>query len=422
MDWFLYSWPTLILLGLGLRMALKLTYGARGPEAGDPVFVFLNTSSWVMLGLGLVPAAVGGLFTFVGGLIGVLAVTTFIEAMVQRRAAQRRSFATMLALMLERSQPMDSSVLLAHHEMGGIAGRAAGRLLSALRHGTPLADAIAAHPRALPPEALAYLAAGQTKAAEAAALRAMSRGERSELTTVWRACVDRIAYLTFVVATMVAVLTFVFIKIVPEFVKIFQEFGVELPRSTALAVMLSSTFVRWLYIPVGLVLTVLVFGSIILGICYLADITVLRPWFDLLFRGRSTAHVLRILAVATEQRQPLANTFVWLAHVYPSAPVRRRLVAASNAIVAGADWREAVAAARFVSGSELALMKAAERTGNLPWALRQMADRRERRAAYRLAAAVQIGYPIIILLLGGLVAFYVVALFVPIVKLINGLT
>jgi len=56
MEWLLLSWPTLILLGLGLRMALRLTYGVRGPDDGDPVYDFLRITGWVLIILGLMPA------------------------------------------------------------------------------------------------------------------------------------------------------------------------------------------------------------------------------------------------------------------------------------------------------------------------------------------------------------------------------
>ncbi|HEY3392990.1 MAG TPA: hypothetical protein VGK58_09805, partial [Lacipirellulaceae bacterium] len=110
MEWFLYSWPTLILLGLALRMAVRMTYGARGAEPGDPIYVFLNTSALVLIGLGVLPAVLGGTLTFVGGVLGLLAVTTFIEVVVYRRVTQRRSMAKMLALLVERGRQLDSSV------------------------------------------------------------------------------------------------------------------------------------------------------------------------------------------------------------------------------------------------------------------------------------------------------------------------
>jgi hypothetical protein len=158
MNWFLDSWPTLILLGLGLQMALRLTYGARGPEPGDPIYVFLRTNSWVLVSLGVLPVFIAGAVTFVGGLLGILAATTLVEVIIQRRAAQRRSMAKMLALLTERGQQLDSSILFTGRGMRGIVGRAAARLLSAVRRGAPLDEAVAAYPRALPSEAIAYVA------------------------------------------------------------------------------------------------------------------------------------------------------------------------------------------------------------------------------------------------------------------------
>jgi type IV pilus assembly protein PilC len=118
----------------------------------------------------------------------------------------------------------------------------------------------------------------------------------------------------------------------------------------------------------------------------------------------------------------LAHALVWLAHVYPSAPVRSRIARAAAAVGAGLDWHAALAEARVVTAAEEGLLRASGRTGNLPWALTQIAARRERRTVYRLATALQILYPVAILLLGGLVGFYAVSLFVPLVQLIAGLS
>jgi type IV pilus assembly protein PilC len=154
----------------------------------------------------------------------------------------------------------------------------------------------------------------------------------------------------------------------------------------------------------------------------LCDIPLLRPWTDMLFFRRRTAHLLRILSVATEAREPLADVLRRVTGVFPSDPVRHRLRSVVAAVRAGTDWRDALVNARIISNSERALLNAAERAGNLPWALRQIAMRREKRAVYRLMAAVQILFPIAILMFGMFVAFFVVSLFIPIVKLIDGLT
>jgi type II secretory pathway component PulF len=409
MEWFLYAWPTVLLLGLALHMAVRLTYGARGAEPGDPIYIFLNTAAWVLIGL-------------VGGILGLLALTALLEAVVYGRAAQRRSMAKMLALLVERGRQLDSSVLFTGQAMRGIVGRAADRLLTEVSRGMPLVEAVARHPRALPPEALAYVAAGQTVDAQAAALREMTQSDEGEMARAWRTCIDRISYLAFILVVMSFVLTFLMIKIVPEFQHIFREFDIELPQMTLLAITFSQLFVQYAAAPIGLAAAIFFVGAALVGICYLFDIPVLRPWGDLLFRRRSQAHLLRILSVATQAREPLAEVLRRVSIVFPSAPIRNQLRPAVAAVRAGVDWREALHDARIISSSERALLNSAERAGNLPWALRQIALRREKRAVYRLVAAVQVLFPFAILVFGGFVAFFVVSLFIPLVKLISALT
>jgi type II secretory pathway component PulF len=217
------------------------------------------------------------------------------------------------------------------------------------------------------------------------------------------------------------VLTFIMIKILPEFQQIFWEFGLELPRATLFAIGFADFFTTYLAAPIAAALPLSLLCGIVVAICYLCDVPVLRPWSDWFFRSRRSSHVLRILAVATEQRQPLTEVLHRVAYVYPSAPIRSRLAPAAAAVNAGADWRDALREARVVTRSEQALLKAAERAGNLPWALREIAKRREKRAVYRVATALQVVYPIVILMLGAFVGFYVVSLFVPLVNLIEGL-
>lgn len=426
MEWFLISWPTLLLLALGLRMALRLHYGARGPEETDPIYDMLNISSWVLFALGLIPAIFGGVFSILGFFIAlfnvILAAVTLVEVLTQRRAAQRRSVCTLLALFVERRRQLETSVLLSAQTLRGGVGRAAKNLFDSLNLGVPLAQAVQENPRALPREAIAYIAAGETIKAESAALRELSQADRSELTVLWRSCVDRISYLSCVLVVMLSVLTFLMIKIVPAYVDIFQEFDLELPPMTELAVSMSNTFLNYLAAPTLLAVLLVGAAGFVIEVCYLCDLHVLRVFGDRVFRTRRLADVLRILAVATEQSRPIAQTLYRVAQVYPSPTIRRQLVPAAAAVVAGGAWQEALSKAGVVSPAEAALLLSAERTGSLPWALRQVAKRREKRAVFRLASAIQLLYPLVILFLGGVVGFYVVSLFIPIVRLIQGMT
>ena len=186
--------------------------------------------------------------------------------------------------------------------------------------------------RALPREAIAYVMATGTSNSESAALRELSQSDHSELAAIWRACVDRISYIICVMLVMFGVLTFLIIKIVPEFDKIFDEFEVELPAITQLAIAISYFFVHYLAAPQSWRsrFSPSAPSSSEFAIC------VTCPSFadgrTDYFSGRRTADILRILAVATEQRQPLAVVLQRLAVVYPSSTIRRQLEPASAAV------------------------------------------------------------------------------------------
>jgi type II secretory pathway component PulF len=162
--------------------------------------------------------------------------------------------------------------------------------------------------------------------------------------------------------------------------------------------------------------------TIIIGICYLCDEPVLSWVSDRIFRGRHIANVLRIIALAAQFREPLADVLHRLAMTYPARQIRRRLDLAASHVNAGASWQDALRGATLITQAEQSLLNTAEKAGNLPWALREVASRREKLAVYWIATRLQVLYPFIILALGLFVAFYAIALFIPIVSLINGLS
>jgi type II secretory pathway component PulF len=285
----------------------------------------------------------------------------------------------------------------------------------------PITAAVKRHPKALPAEAAAFLSAGTSKAARQSALHELSRSENTELTAIWRTCIDRFSYLAAVMLFMMAAFAFIMIKIVPEYVKIFDEFDLQLPAMTEAAVGTSLFITRYLLAPIIFSLTACMLVAAIVCICYLADVNALKWFTDRIFRGRQIADVLRILAIATEHQQPLNDVLNRLTMVYPAAWTRRRIMVAATQVEAGADWRDALRNARIITKAEQSLLKTAEQVGNLPWALRQVAQRREKLAVYRLAARLQVLYPLIIILLGAFVGFYAISLFLPIVQLVHGL-
>ncbi len=145
------------------------------------------------------------------------------------------------------------------------------------------------------------------------------------------------------------------------------------------------------------------------------------PGTGWLTRRLDAADVLDGLALAARQQQPMLNGFNAIARSHPRSYIQSMLYRAAGDVRNGHDWADALFAAGLIRRADLAVLQAAERAGNLPWALGEMADSNRRRFAYRLQSIAQTAFPIIIILFGAIVGFIVTALFLPLVELIKAM-
>ena len=216
------------------------------------------------------------------------------------------------------------------------------------------------------------------------ASRAAPRGVRDAVATQrpWLAVGIRIVYLCWVTFVLQSVIAFISYFILPKFEAIFADFGAPLPSVTIAWIEITHFFI--VYWPILLLLMLIELGLLMLGSVAILGIP---PWYlpliDRLFIRRHSALIFRCLARVVEGKRPLAQGLATLARTYPMRWIRRRLEEVARDINAGDDWCESLARHGLIRPAEAALLEAAKRVGNLPWALRQAAENSERRLAYR---------------------------------------
>jgi protein transport protein HofC len=132
--------------------------------------------------------------------------------------------------------------------------------------------------------------------------------------------------------------------------------------------------------------------------------------------------VLRVLALVVEHRRPMNRGMALLARYHPKRSVRARLAAALRQMDDGMAWQEALRRQRLIGAADATMLAAAQRNGNVDWALGELADSLERRANHRLQAVAQVVLPAMVLPVAALVALLAVAYFLPIVELIKALS
>ncbi len=237
---------------------------------------------------------------------------------------------------------------------------------------------------------------------------------------IWISLQGKIAYLMLTPAFAAGVLIFIMLKIVPQFVKIFKDFGMQLPLMTVVLIAAAKWFAMYwfLFAPVILLAPALLFY---LPMRYLGWTDTDLPGMGRFTRRLDSAEILNALALVAGQQRPLPEGIAALAQSYPKSRIRRRLGHAADDIALGGDWCESLRKHGLLRQPELAVLQAAQRAGNLAWALTEMADSVRRRLAYRVQAAAQLWLPAIVILMGLAVMFIVVALFLPLIALIQRL-
>lgn len=386
--------------------------------SNDLVGIVLRMAGWAMLLAGLLVTLVFMSHVF-ALFLWLAAIVVLVSTVVRYFAAEQQSLVWALTVAAERGIPLESAARAFAEERNDRIGRRSTLLADYLEAGVPLSLALKRSKTFVPSAIILAADLGQESGNLGAALR-HAAGQIDESEAALRWTLEKLFYVAFVILFSILAMTFLMIKIIPIFKKMFSEFEMELPVATSWLIEVCDLLASgW---PLLLPLFVVWLWFLVVGLCsYMGISAHSLPVVNRLWWSADCAIVLRWLATAVRQQRPLAEAIRTLAIRFPQHRVRIRLEHASSRIDRGANWCESLRSAGLIRPSESALFKTAERVGNLDWTLDEMANSGMRRAAYRLRAFMNIAFPVALLLLGLMVLFITVGLLMPLVAMIGGL-
>ncbi|MDA1055299.1 MAG: type II secretion system F family protein [Planctomycetota bacterium] len=409
----------LIVIGVALLWSIRLAYRKRGAASDDALRLILTVAGWVLILSGILGTTMQA-FLFGAPFSWIVILAIVIMAVSRYRGAENRTLLWCLAAAAERGIPLEQAARAYSLERSDELGIRAARLAELLEGGTPLSLALADTRVHLPLDTLVAVRVGIETGDLGAALAKVGKYD-DDADALLRSIFEKIFYLAVVAVVLLAILTFIMLQIVPVFAKMFEEFGLELSAMTQLLVYITHHFNNYwfLYFPFSVWLPLFLFVGLLHYIGWLPRDLPLINWFVLRLDG---GLVMRCLALSVKQRRPLPEMIWLLANLYPKSSVRKRLTRAGQALNNGEHWCPALRRAKLLRPSDVAILTAAERSGNLEWALEEMADSSIRRLAYRLRLALNILFPAVLVVFGGFIGFVVISLFMPLVALIQGLS
>ncbi len=228
--------------------------------------------------------------------------------------------------------------------------------------------------------------------------------------------------LTALMLVGTTILSGVMYFIVPKFKTIFEGFEVEFPAITTLLINASDMTFRggsWWFFWIG---------AMSVGMTFLAMLQIVGwsgisfPLFMQWFPRRDGPEVLRTLAGASRDRATLPERLA-LAADRPGRPdLGARYQRVADAVRDGGELGPALQREGLVSPLQAEGIAAAEKAGHLEFMLTSLAEAIHRKQVRRFTFWAELVNPVLVIAAGCVVAFVVIGLFMPLVKLLGELS
>ncbi|WP_166358066.1 type II secretion system inner membrane protein GspF [Pseudomonas akapageensis] len=336
-------------------------------------------------------------------------------------AAERALVTRQLATLLQAAMPLAEALraVAAQSEKRRVQHLilAVGERVS---EGYGLAQALLSYPQAFPPVYCATVAAAERSGHLAQVFERLADHTENQQVVRQRVQLALVYPLILLFASLLIV-AFLLGYVVPDVVQVFVHGQQELPAMTRVLMALSEGTRRY-----GLSVVALVAGSLVLARWALREPSRRARWHSLLLnmplcgalvRSIEAARFIGTLAILGKSGVPLADAMHIAAAVVGNLAVRQRLAEAARAVSEGTTLASSLEHSQTLPPLMLHMIASAERAGELDGMLERAADLQEKLLAGRITLAVSLFEPLMLVLMGAVVLFIVLAILMPILNL-----
>lgn len=245
-----------------------------------------------------------------------------------------------------------------------------------------------------------------------------------------RKIIGAMIYPMVVVTFAVGIVTGIMIVVIPKFKDIFLDFGIKLPPVTMILLHTSDWVVKGMppgwAIMLGSPFVFLMLWKVIRssqGGRYVVDVVALKiPIFGNLVEKAAVSRFARTLGTLISAGVPILEAINITRETSGNEVYARAMQKVHDAIREGESFATPLRATGICDGLVVNMVDVGEETGELDKMLLKVADNYEEEMDVAVASLVSLLEPIMVLLLGGMVGFIVIALFMPLVQLIQSVS
>ena len=289
-----------------------------------------------------------------------------------------------------------------------------------IRSGSTLSDSFAQHPRFFPPLYVASVKAGEkTGDLPITLTRFLDYQKRVEAI---RAKIRSAAfYPLMLTSAAVIVVLFLLFFVVPSFTKIYADANVELPLITRMLIGLAEVLGRYWYLLLAVTVSVFVVFRSLLRTSrgrYLVDNYLLKlPFFGPLKTEYALSSFCRTLGTTLASGTPMVPAMQMSRGTLNNLRLEKEMVQAIRRVEEGTSLSASLERTGYFPTLALRMVMVGETAGSLNEMLGDVSDYYEAEVESRLTKLTTMIEPVLMMVMGLLIAFIIMAMYIPIFQL-----
>jgi type IV pilus assembly protein PilC len=291
--------------------------------------------------------------------------------------------------------------------------------------GIPLSEALSKHPKCFD-----RLYVNMVKAGEAGGMlevilkRLADFKEKSQ--SLKRRIIATMVYPCVIILVAVLIVGFIMIYIIPKCKKIFADFGMKLPWLTETLIQVSDWVATYWYViplfPLGWWLLLKLIRLSRVGTYALDRLWLWTPIAGRIIEKTVVARTMRTLGTLVASGVPILEALSFTRETCNNAVFERMYQRVYESIREGETLARPLRESRLVDVMVVNMVDVGEEAGNLDGMLYKIADVYDEEVIVLVESMVKLLEPLMTVILGGVVGLIVTAIFLPLIKLLEGLS
>lgn len=300
------------------------------------------------------------------------------------------------------------------------------KILNAVRgdveQGATLQAALSKHPKAFNDLYVNMVGAGEAGGILDVILQRLS-GYIEKAVKLTAKVKGAMTYPIVVIVIAISVVAIIMVKVIPVFSQMYEGMGSSLPFATQVCIKISDVLINWWYIVLGLVVLVVIglkqYYKTINGRLQIDSLLLKIPIIGDLLRKVAVARFCRTLGTLTSSGVPILEGMDITARTSGNMVIQNAILKSKEAVEQGRNIATPLAETKVFPPMVVQMVGVGEATGALDAMLSKVADFYEDEVDNAVAALTALMEPLIIAILGGIIGFIVVAMYLPIFNLAN---